>query len=163
MFIQLQFLSPYKISHTLYNQNRRSLNNNNWTKLDKSVLTTNIHVFYISLFLAKAFKSISTPNSTGNTSTLTIKKLSCFFLPTTKKTVIFLRAPYKNKLARLNILQTAYRFIISGTIDITNCTNSSFITFFKKLNLSSFKIKHVKTTINYRTTHIYNFKLHNYN
>lgn len=154
----MQFLSPYKISHTIYNLNQKPQTRNNATRLYNSILTTNIHIFYISLFLSKSLQS---NKSTSNISM--VKKLSCFFLPTTKKTVIFLRAPYKNKLARLNILQTNHRFVISGVLSDSVKVNSNLLEFFKKINFSSFKIKHSKTYLQYSTTNIQNFNLHNYN
>lgn len=129
------------------------------------MLTTNIHVFYIIMFLLKFHKPVKQPSNTvegGN-------KLSFFSLPVAKQHVIFLRAPYKNKLARLNILQLSYKFFFSikynsKTISLKMGDRvKDFVTFFNAINLSSFKIKHTKTKVKFCTQHTTNFCLKNFN
>jgi hypothetical protein len=174
LFVQFQFVSFFKIKNTLLINNIKNPNIK-YTQNDtnpKTILTTNVHIFYIILFLIKfeKFNELSTNKTPKNNfKKLSNLKLSFFFLPITKKNVIFLRAPYKNKLARLNILQLSYKFFFS--IKSTNnklrpgfCNNSDeTIKFFKDINLSSFKIKHTETTIKFYTTNKSNFHLNNFN
>jgi hypothetical protein len=82
---------------------------------------------------------------------------SVFVIPTKKKSVIFLRAPYKNKLARLNIVQLRYSMIMSlkqkmpeyimGTNDPARNNLTNMLNYFGAINFSSYRLKHVKTKI----------------
>lgn len=89
---------------------------------------------------------------------------SSFYLPKKKKSVIFLRAPYKNKLARLNILNLEFTSIVILKIN-AQVSYTQLIKIFKlgSVLFSTTKIKHTKTKINFITTNKNNFKLSNFN
>ncbi len=90
--------------------------------------------------------------------------ISFFYLPVKKKSVIFLRAPYKNKLARLNILRLEFTLIIS--LKIKNKKYVSYGSTLSQLNscvFSTHKSKHIKTKIKYNSVQKNNFKLKNFN
>jgi hypothetical protein len=88
-------------------------------------------------------------------------KITLFNLPRKKKTHIFLRAPYKNKLARLNITRRTRAAILSiksikirpsglkNSIYTPKSCESIFklVTPILKSNLSTYRIKHEKTTV----------------
>lgn len=181
MLVQFQFVSFYKIKNTLFlsrdftiikdaakGKQNKALHNNS----QKSILTTNIHIFYIIMFLLKFYKPENmskTVESNKQLECIDAFKLSFFFLPVMKQSVIFLRAPYKNKLARLNILQLSYKFFFSIksnsktiSLKIDNRVEN-LITLFTTINLSSFKIKHTKTKVSFCTQYESNFWLNNFN
>lgn len=153
MLAQFQFLSNYKIQNTKYF-------NDNTPKYNTIILNTNIHIFYILLFINKIHKLNHIRRGV---------KITFFFLPITKKNVIFLRAPYKNKLARLNILSVRYKFLLTFLLDPQSHEvrpqngNKDFINNLGALNISSSKIKHVKTKIQYTSNSIHNYTFSNFN
>jgi len=85
--------------------------------------------------------------------------LSAFLLPKRSHKVIFLRAPYKNKLARLNIINLCYTSIISLKVPIFTPTHKFAQTsehilenirpvlyrFLPTFDLSTAKLQHAKT------------------
>lgn len=123
--------------------------------LNTNILTTNIHIFYIILFLTKFNNTNNKLHKQNkiNCNVISNYIISFFFTPITKKNTIFLRAPYKNKLARLNILKRTHKFTITikqnvHPLDLKlESEFNDFLTFVKAINLSSFKIKHIKTRI----------------
>ena len=172
MYFQFQFLSLYKVCNTKFLTHFSNKSTDlpiTKTKIKSTkngVLTSNIQIFYVIFFMLKINKINSTVKSAA---LLTHTKVSFFFLPSTKKNTIFLRAPYKNKLARLNILQIQYKFFMSfrcvnacmnpyNNLDINSLTNS-----INKVNFSSPKIKHTKTNIIYNSYNIKNFAIENFN
>jgi hypothetical protein len=88
---------------------------------------------------------------------------SIFQKPVKKKSVIFLRAPYKNKLARLNILKLEFTTILSIKCnEKLYCNNLNDIYKNKNYNFSTHKLKHTKTKINFMYKYKKNFKICNY-
>jgi len=181
LLVQLQFLSSYKIKNTLLldkslDANVKDGKDESSCASTKTILTTNVHIFYILLFLSK-FNASNSPNHKNadlhneykELKKPTNLKVSFFFLPVTKKNVIFLRAPYKNKLARLNILRLSYSFFFSiytpYQTTTFNCSSdlNHICKFFQSINLSSFKIKHTKTRIKLPVKYDVNFLLINFN
>lgn len=146
MLINFQFISFYKVTHTKISSNTSQL-----SVKGTKILTTNIQLVYILLFLRSML-----------TTKLCAYTLSCFHLPTTKKKTIFLRAPYKNKLARLNIVTISYKFTVTLKFSKT-INNFTTFSYFNHLNLSSHKIKHVKTNLQYNQSNTTNFFISNYN
>lgn len=162
MLIQFQFLSLYKLSNTLFlnRPNTYVETTNNTLNARSSILTTNIHIFYLNLIFIYTNRHISSRDNNAST--------HFFFLPVKQKQIIFLRAPYKNKLARLNILKSFYKFIYSIQYDVKipaysqTQLNNLFYTL-NNLNLSSHKIKHRKTRIRTLQNSPSNFSLLNFN
>lgn len=147
MLAQFQFLSFYKLTNTT----AVSKDLVPFNTLNK-IFTTNIQIIYILIFL----------NIYNETTTKKKKTLSFFCMPVKKKKTIFLRAPYKNKLARLNIINVSYKFIVS--LNFEQLVNHVVVTtLFRNLNLSSHKIMHYKTKIHYYENNAKNFLLNNYN
>jgi len=93
-------------------------------------------------------------------------------LPIKKKKIMFLRAPYKNKLARLSVmnLQSRIIFVFKRSKlkrdDMYAPTVSSlppnYLNLFKKFNLSFSKLKHETTRIQLVVTNSNNFTLKHY-
>lgn len=89
---------------------------------------------------------------------------SNFYLPKKKKSVIFLRAPYKNKLARLNILNLEYTSIISIKLNTqVNFFDIKILDTLGKIMFNTHKLKHTKTTIKTITSNTTNFSLKTFN
>jgi hypothetical protein len=98
--------------------------------------------------------------------------MSIFSLPSRKKSVIFLRAPYKNKLARLNIVNLEYNLLISinelynkttQSKKIAHLTNvPKYIHRLGSYNMSGVKLKHAQTKINIVGENLLNFTLASY-
>jgi hypothetical protein len=86
-----------------------------------------------------------------------------FQTPIKKKSVIFLRAPYKNKLARLNILKLEFTTILSIKCDkFMNFNHLNDVFNLKNYNFSTHKLKHKKTKINFMYKLKKNFQLNNF-
>jgi len=119
-----------------------------------------LFIFYI-LFIKTLDKLTAAPSVPKLHNLISLRKFSLFNLPKKKKTVIFLRAPYKNKLARLNIVRFERTAVFSVNSTSNNVANlnwprlggSAQNNFFESIipllhyNLSSYRIKHVKTSV----------------
>jgi hypothetical protein len=89
-----------------------------------------------------------------------------FSLPKKKHKFMFLRAPYKNKLARLSLLNYEYSYKISYGLlkgPIEEQTEKSILILFKKFNFDYMKLKHVKTHIYILKKPVNAFLVKNYN
>jgi len=148
LYIKLQFKSFFKINHI--NKYKEVNNCNNKIYSINFVPLLLILFIYNKMYLN--FENLK-------------HQIDCniFFLPIKKKSIIFLRAPYKNKLARLNILNLEYTLIISFKLKFKNAkfNYSNYLTVIKRNpeNFSTHKIKHTKTKIHINTFHINNFKI----
>lgn len=152
LYIKYKFNSFYRMR--LFNavQNHPSSFSTN------NVMSTDIS-FYFFIFLLNTYSYSSTNKNTP-------LYYSTYALPFRKKSVIFLRAPYKNKLARLNIIRFYYKAIFSlkyrlvSISDIGNCNVTILLNSiyrFAYLELSTSKIKHVQTKINFEVSAKSNF------
>lgn len=142
------------ISYNSRQKNRKTAN----------VFTTNLLVAFITLFSLRytnASKRTAHTSSIVNFNNNLSFIVSFFFLPRRKKNVIFLRAPYKNKLARLNILNLEYTFILSIRTNPTSTAIklTNLIDYFSKFNVSSTKLKHSKTTVSVHYSQAPNFNI----
>jgi hypothetical protein len=89
---------------------------------------------------------------------------SLFHLPQKKKSVIFLRAPYKNKLARLNILNLEFTSVVSLSVKThVTINNLNTISDLGDFSFDTHKIKNVKTKVKFTTSAATNFSLFNFN
>ena len=151
MHIQLQFKSFYKLHN-------KSLINNPDTKKKNSGI--NLLPFLLLLLLSKFKKESKKFQTAANTTIFS----SSFYPPIKKKSIIFLRAPYKNKLARLNILRFEFTVIMSLKINTKNITNNkNLLNLLNKFVFSTHKLKHIKTKIKYNEIQKFNFKIRNFN
>lgn len=151
MHIQLQFKSFYKTQnnhHVYKNLNKNKNVTENFTR---------ILLFFIFFSKQKNNKQIN------NDIVETIHS-SIYQLPQKKKNVIFLRAPYKNKLARLNIVRLERTSIITFKINKPVLV-SGLANLYKLGNLffDTHKLKHTKTQINFLSLNTINYKLANFN
>jgi hypothetical protein len=144
LYLQFQFKSFYKI-----HQN---------TSLPKSFKKKNffsralMYIIILLIFSNKRYK----PN-------LSNLVYAVFQTPIKKKSVIFLRAPYKNKLARLNILKLEFTTILSIKCDkFMNFNHLNDVFNLKNYNFSTHKLKHKKTKINFMYKLKKNFQLNNF-
>jgi len=152
-------MSFYKIKNTfIISQDKKQIVSEHTN--NTRVLSTNIQIFYMMFLLHKMY----------NQSLVDFNKhsITFFFLPKRKTNVIFLRAPYKNKLARLNILNVYYKFFINisnKTKTYTNVSNKvrDLQLFINTINFSSPKIKHTKTKISLSCSISENLLLKNFN
>lgn len=164
MYLQFQFLSLYKVRNTKLLTNFDRCTTNNVKKPAQNILTSNIQIFYFILFMLKSDK-VKSPFDSPKPSA----RLSFFFLPRIKKNTIFLRAPYKNKLARLNIVRVHYKFLLALQFktnrpsSYSNSSATNFISSMLKIDFSSAKIKHLKTIVVYKNFSIKNFSIKNFN
>jgi hypothetical protein len=154
LYIQFYFKSFFKIQFSAptmqYNINRNTAN----------ITTINAQIILFALIYFQRRKVL---NQGSNTTEFW---LSNFSLPTRKHSIIFLRAPYKNKLARLNIVNIEYKcFFVLKTPDklINNKPSMNFLRISKhieelqKFNISSMKLKHVKTRLCISNSYVENF------
>ena len=86
-------------------------------------------------------------------------------LPKKKKNIIFLRAPYKNKLARLNILRMQYTsaVILTTKSSINHKFLINFLIFLQKFQTSTTKNAITKTNLVSYSYNNCNYKLKQYN
>ena len=174
MYIQFQFKSFYKVT------NRSILNSEatrsqflyqNKDRKDICPVHINFYTFFFLIFLyvvkTKPFLSSMQLDVNNNNPYF----VSVFVLPTQKKSVMFLRAPYKNKLARLNILNIEYTTIITLCSNVQQRPKSLYgfttadLSTFRELgksNLSTHKAKHIKTKIVTTLKYEVNYLLSNY-
>jgi hypothetical protein len=166
LYTQFRLKSFYRITHK--NMNINILTN-----------TTNMQTLGVSLqsfiFLLLFFQLWG--DRSKNTDSETVRKknnhtISIFSLPSKKKSVIFLRAPYKNKLARLNIVNLEYTLLISINELYSKTTQSKKTTHLTNVpkyiyglgsyNMSGAKIKHAQTKISVVGENLLNFTLASY-
>lgn len=186
LYIQLQFKSFYKTIpfkffrgvddkeniSTKKTPDSDKISKHKSTVKYKNITASNLYVFFLLLLLLEHNSKLNRNLiNTGVKQTNKQKQfiLSFFFMPLKKKSIIFLRAPYKNKLARLNILNLEYTLIISLKCSTLSCnyTHSSNLLIRQLLqlgsnNLSTLKLKHTKTKININTTVTSNFNFVNF-
>ncbi len=167
MYIQWKYKSFYKLRNVV-------IQNEYYTpdSIQNSIKTPSLSLIFLTLFFKKLiiiehYKPAQASKIVNNCNT------SFFFLPRTKKVVIFLRAPYKNKLARLNILRNEYTSICS--IKTHQKINSQkynmenlpmlfkFVYALLKFNFSTTKLKQVKTTVSFNITLVSNYTFCNFN
>jgi len=153
LYIQFKCKSHYKLYKKYVNDGKTKQKNIVGTEIFSNL----INVIFM-LILKKKKSSIC---------------FSFFFLPTKKKTITFLRAPYKNKLAQLSILRLEYTFIMVFNSKYTNTwdKNQNIINFnkisklnryFCSLNVSGTKFKHTSTKTKLNSSAVNNFFLKNF-
>jgi len=175
LYIQIQFKSFYKWTNLKLLELDKTVANTTIEKnsygvdllkyKDKHITAVNTQL-YLFLYILYRYTTQVKTNHIFNNYTV-----ASFVLPTKKKSVIFLRAPYKNKLARLNILNLEYTLIISiRNKKITSQPYNSIITLtetneFLKNNLFNFsthRTKHMRTVFAINTQCTSNFLLANF-
>jgi len=171
LHIYIKFCSFYKINSSLEVLNLHNKNNVN-INIPKhtSEYSTNIKcssllifiVLFNNLISSSSFQKINIKSARGPIGA------SIFILPIKKKNVIFLRAPYKNKLARLNILRRRYSATIAIKYNLINPHSDNnylikLITWLKNLNFSTHYIKHHQTKMYFISKNTENFLFSNFN
>lgn len=153
MYVQFQFKSFHKIEHEFKKSNKTNT---------QTITSKNLFKFFIVLLIFK-FNNVELKNET-HTNNHTLVQNSVFHTPKKKKSVIFLRAPYKNKLARLNILNLEFTSIVSFKLN-----KKIKVIDYTKINIlgnylfSTHKLKHTKTKIKFYCANNPNFSLINFN
>lgn len=129
---------------------------------NKNIIYTEIFLYLIVILLMmSSFKNTKNKFYT----------ISCFFLPVKKNKIKFLRAPYKNKLAQLDIVRLHYTFILifknffqkNTNINIVNFSKiSNLIRFFHTLTINGTKLRHIATKTKFSFKLDNNFLLKNF-
>jgi hypothetical protein len=148
--------TPFEFNYSQHGPTKAPVNKN------KNTSTTNLYTLFFLLFLLDY-------NSITHTKTPKPTELSFFFLPVRKQSVIFLRAPYKNKLARLNIVNLEYTLVISikYTYKLFSSVKSNknltlTINQLGGYNFGTAKLKHARTKIKSQIFMKNNFMFLNY-
>ncbi len=158
MYIKVYFKSFYKFSRHHHNNPKRDKKNPSNAAIQPAYEFGNYNyvTFFFLLFHIKSCVATNVPIC-----------LKCTYLPKKKNMVIFLRAPYKNKLARLNIVRVQSSLIISAQIGVSPELRVNFnrawlqryLDFFCSLRLGAAKSEHLKTRWSVDLTNVNNFML----
>lgn len=181
MYVKFRFISFYKIKRSQAIKELKAPNKF-WDYFSAGFYNPaarDIHIYILLIIFTKYYNDYSVQTQHNNKNPASLQggfsklKLSFFFPPVEKASTIFLRAPYKNKLARLNIVNLKYKFII--VIKRPNLNNyqqstpqacrfvvndqNNIVAFLNNLDLSTSKIRHYKTEFIEFFTHRNNFFL----
>lgn len=128
---------------------------------------------FINFTYSKSKATHMTSDRFNNNDNNVTVHVSNFFLPSKKKKILFLRAPYKNKLARLAVMNNQYKtIVIFKTKKFRSFLENKEITPYymilkiidhiKCFNISFIKLKHVNTSMKITTFNQKNFFIKNF-